>query len=381
LGHPSIPQLYRLIFNVVCLLLIISALRDELVTKITKPRGSRSRTQQTSNTHLPERISVRPRPMSFRPAKKPFQFPTFNAENNTTSASNTSMGNISNTVRSVPQEQPQQPQVVEPQITQSAAHALKAGDFTRRKRMESLIKSGRRPSVTPSASSASLTSTPAPAPAPVQAESSVARASFAAGPYAQVAEALISRLMGLVGQSGDWEMVAQENGGSVQVFRHKANEQSYKLVVEVSNGVKETFDVFSGVKTQTKWDEMAQDIKIVEQVTPSTRIQYLRQKGAFPATGRDLVLVHHMRCLPDGRWVSVAQSVDRDDCGPESGYVRAEANIIGAVVAPIDGDKRAQLTQVWDVDLRGFSPEDIMAFMVKKAAPQSGKNLIQLLSQ
>ncbi|KAJ4459134.1 hypothetical protein PAPYR_4934 [Paratrimastix pyriformis] len=101
-------------------------------------------------------------------------------------------------------------------------------------------------------------------------------------------------------------------------------------------------------------------------------------KGMGPASKRDFVLRRLVRTLEDGSFLSVTESVERPDCPPRPGYVRAVVHISVALFRPLPESTpehpHTEVTLAVWMDLKGSIP----FFLVNLGRGQHGKTIIKI---
>ncbi|KAJ1980177.1 hypothetical protein H4R33_005543 [Dimargaris cristalligena] len=201
--------------------------------------------------------------------------------------------------------------------------------------------------------------------------------------------------------SDEWkEVYNQTSPTPLQVYQKKGADFCFKMVAVINNTAETAFDLLADATRRPEWDDMCQQVKVVENLDnptnptgesagappPTTKIQYVRTKPIWPTAARDVCLLSHNCRLPGHRYMSVTQSVLHPEC-PEytaEGIVRMTAGIAGQIVYPLstgaDGTQPScRVVQIADGNPGGWLPQSVVRFVATKAMPQSFKKVAQII--
>jgi hypothetical protein len=108
------------------------------------------------------------------------------------------------------------------------------------------------------------------------------------------------------------------------------------------------------------WDEMFLGARYHLEVTPNIRVTYYAFKAPWPVTSRDFVVLAGEELTEDGLFVSVVNSIEREDVPEQDGFVRAILKSTGFVVKPLENDEngkpRCQVTYIVQLNPMGWIP-------------------------
>ncbi|KAJ6989385.1 hypothetical protein NC653_022081 [Populus alba x Populus x berolinensis] len=145
--------------------------------------------------------------------------------------------------------------------------------------------------------------------------------------------------------------------------------QAMKAVGIVKATCEEIFElVMSMDATRFEWDSTFQHGSLVEEVDGHTAILYHRlQLDWFPkfVWPRDLCYIRYWRRNDDGSYVVLFRSREHENCGPQSGYVRAHVESGGFNISPLkprNGRPRTQVQHLMQIDLKGWGVGYIPSF-------------------
>lgn len=139
------------------------------------------------------------------------------------------------------------------------------------------------------------------------------------------------------------------------------------------------FALFAAVSQRAKWDAMCHSIHVLKTIDPLTFIYHLKLKATWPTTPRDSLMVAAFRKLSDGRYISVAWSIEDDSLCPDdpsNSYIRMHTRISANLFTPITSNS-FKLTQLIDADPKGSIP----SFVIKKVSAKSFPATIESIKQ
>jgi hypothetical protein len=133
------------------------------------------------------------------------------------------------------------------------------------------------------------------------------------------------------------------------------------------------FALFANVQDRPEWDDICQDVTLLRSIDPLTVIYHLKLKAQWPTTARDSLLLAAFRKLEDGRYITLAWSIQDDQlCPPDQNFVRMETRISANLFTPLSQNS-FKLTQLIDGNPKGSIP----AYLIKKVSAKSFPITIQ----
>ena len=140
----------------------------------------------------------------------------------------------------------------------------------------------------------------------------------------------------------------------------------------------DAFALFVDVGNRGQWDAMCHSIRILKAIDPLTFIYHLQLKATWPTAPRDSLALVAFRKLADGRFVSVAWSIQDDSlCPPDptGKYIRMQTRISANLFTPTPSGFR--LNQLIDGDPKGNIP----SYIIKKVSAKSFPDTIEAISR
>ncbi|KAI8924381.1 hypothetical protein BC831DRAFT_436543 [Entophlyctis helioformis] len=213
-----------------------------------------------------------------------------------------------------------------------------------------------------------------------------------ADPYAADLAALEQRFVSLCDMDAEpagpsascpWQAVLEKTSGDffISVQQRKGNDFFFRVVIDLQGTPEDAFDVLADIEGRPAWDDMCESAGVIAEVSPVTKIQYMRTKGVWPTAPRDALVVAFVKRLSDGRYLNVTKSVDsHPDYEPESGDVRMLAKIAGVLVGP--HPTKPNLTrcyQLVDGDLGGWLPKSVVSVITTQAFPVAMRKVNNML--
>lgn len=130
--------------------------------------------------------------------------------------------------------------------------------------------------------------------------------------------------------------------------------------------------------TRKEWDDMVDDIRILEIIDRMTRVEYVRAKPVFPTAARDVVLLSHLAAYPkewngDGEpasFMHVTKSVPHHAAPNPRGVVRMSTSVAGRIFTRLPNGGTRSL-QIADLNPGGSVPNWVINFVASKAVPKS----------
>ncbi|KAJ1652357.1 hypothetical protein IWQ61_007292 [Dispira simplex] len=225
--------------------------------------------------------------------------------------------------------------------------------------------------------------------------------------YAAECEIMIQELLQVIEPTKEtpnlWTLVFnQSEPFPLQVYQKQGDGFCFKISAILETSAETAFDLLADATRRLEWDDMCQEVRIVEVLDPPdqqdqrvvrnpalavSKIQYVRTKPIWPTSARDVCLLSYNRRLGSGRYISATKSTTHPDC-PEytsEGVVRMTAGIAGQLVTalptpPGDTKDHCRVVQIADGSPGGWLPQSVVRFVATKAMPQSFKKAARLLS-
>ncbi|KAF9977717.1 START domain-containing protein 10 [Actinomortierella ambigua] len=199
-------------------------------------------------------------------------------------------------------------------------------------------------------------------------------------PYAKEIEAMEKKFMDYVDNNNIWEKVFEESSPTpITVYQYKERPMCYKVVAILDNKPSVAFDLLSEIERRPEWDPLCVEAKTLVDISPGTKIQYLRTKGLWPTASRDTVVLATVKEIGDnGTYCNITTSIEHPSM-PErtkEKIVRMETTIAGQIIGPIqDQPTKCRLIQVLDADLKGSIPQRLIQLVSTKAVPEGIRNV------
>ena len=146
-----------------------------------------------------------------------------------------------------------------------------------------------------------------------------------------------------------------------------------------ANSAPAAFALFAAIPLRSKWDAMCQSIQILKTIDPLTFIYHLKLKATWPTTPRDSLMIAAFRKLKDGRFISVAWSIEDDSlcpADPTGAYIRMHTRISANLFTPTSPTSFL-LSQLIDADPKGSIP----SYVIKKVSAKSFPATIESIKQ
>ncbi|KAI9175852.1 hypothetical protein H9P43_006216 [Blastocladiella emersonii ATCC 22665] len=200
---------------------------------------------------------------------------------------------------------------------------------------------------------------------------------------------LIDKLMRMVAVMNDaqadaeaWELVV-DRGDAVKVWRSRTNEHQYRLLGIFDAPLYTTFDFLNDIEARPGWDEMTDSTRILEHLSPTTRVQQIKIKAIWPTSARDLCVLSHWRRSSPTQLVACTTSVDHPDAPELPGVVRMWADCAGQICdrVVVNGIEKTRVLQIADGDPKGWVPKSVLTMVATKAMPNSFLKVNELVSK
>ncbi|KAJ3175197.1 hypothetical protein HDU87_006432 [Geranomyces variabilis] len=171
-----------------------------------------------------------------------------------------------------------------------------------------------------------------------------------------------------------WHTVLKQSWGAFSIEIHKRADSDFffRYVMQLEATPEEAFDLLADIKERSAWDELCEDVEVIERVSDRTTIQSFRTKGIWPTKSRAALVVSFTKRLAPSRYLNVTKSIDSHPAFiPHEGDVRMIANIAGQIVEadPEGRPRMCRVVQVVDGDLGGWLPKSIVAMVTTSAIP------------
>jgi hypothetical protein len=137
-------------------------------------------------------------------------------------------------------------------------------------------------------------------------------------------------------------------------------------------------DISADSLSRKSWDDMVDDIRILETIARNTRVEYVRAKPVFPTAARDVVLLSHLDSYPAGfegegepeQFMHVTKSVNHASAPNPKGVVRMSTSVAGRIFTRLPNGSTRSL-QIADLNPGGSVPNWVVNFVASKAVPKS----------
>ncbi|KAJ3152942.1 hypothetical protein HDU86_005397 [Geranomyces michiganensis] len=171
-----------------------------------------------------------------------------------------------------------------------------------------------------------------------------------------------------------WHTVLNQSWGAFSIEIHKRADSDFffRYVMELEATPEQAFDLLADIKERSAWDELCEDVEVVEKVSDRTTIQSFRTKGIWPTKSRAALVVSFTKRLGPSRYLNVTKSIDSHPAFvPHESDVRMVARIAGQLVEADPGGRArmCRVVQVVDGDLGGWLPKGIVAMVTTSAIP------------
>ncbi|KNE63063.1 hypothetical protein AMAG_08229 [Allomyces macrogynus ATCC 38327] len=207
-------------------------------------------------------------------------------------------------------------------------------------------------------------------------------------PLLKLCDPLVAKLLAMTAMgdaaadANDWDLVV-DRGDAVKIWRSKHNEHRYRLLGIFDAPLYTTFDFLNDIEKRPEWDDMTEGASIVEQLSPTTRVQHIKIKAIWPTSARDLLLLSHWRRLSPSTMLACTTSVDHTSVPEAPGVVRMWAECAGQLCerVVVNGIEKTRVLQIADGDPKGWVPKSILTMVATKALPDSFIKVNRLVSQ
>ncbi|KAJ3371855.1 hypothetical protein GGF31_002514 [Allomyces arbusculus] len=207
-------------------------------------------------------------------------------------------------------------------------------------------------------------------------------------PLLKLCDPLVAKLLAMTAMgdaaadANDWDLVV-DRGDAVKIWRSKHNEHRYRLLGIFDAPLYTTFDFLNDIEKRPEWDEMTEAASIVEQLSPTTRVQHIKIKAIWPTSARDLLLLSHWRRLSPSTLLACTTSVDHANVPEAPGVVRMWAECAGQLCerVVVNGVEKTRVLQIADGDPKGWVPKSILTMVATKALPDSFIKVNRLVAQ
>jgi hypothetical protein len=150
----------------------------------------------------------------------------------------------------------------------------------------------------------------------------------------------------------------------------------FRVEARLRGDAEAAFALLHNLQQRAEWDDMCDELEVIEQLDPFTFIYRIRLKARWPTSARDSCSLVGFRKLRDGRFLSVAQSIEdeRSPVDPSGRVVRMQTRLAGNLLTPLS-DGLFHLTQVLDADPKGLIPSALVKSVSSKSIPLSMKRI------
>ncbi|KAJ3364944.1 hypothetical protein GGF32_000601 [Allomyces javanicus] len=207
-------------------------------------------------------------------------------------------------------------------------------------------------------------------------------------PLLNLCDPLVAKLLAMTAMgdaaadANDWDLVV-DRGDAVKIWRSKHNEHRYRLLGIFDAPLYTTFDFLNDIEKRPEWDDMTEGASIIEQLSPTTRVQHIKIKAIWPTSARDLLLLSHWRRLSPSTLLACTTSVDHANVPEAPGVVRMWAECAGQLCerVVVNGVEKTRVLQIADGDPKGWVPKSILTMVATKALPDSFIKVNRLVAQ
>ncbi|KAG0250866.1 hypothetical protein DFQ27_009172 [Actinomortierella ambigua] len=200
-------------------------------------------------------------------------------------------------------------------------------------------------------------------------------------PYAKEIEAMEKKFMDYIDNNNIWEKVFEESSPTpITVYQYKERPMCYKVVAILDNKPAVAFDLLCEIERRPKWDPLCVEARTLVDISPGTKVQYLRTRGMWPTASRDTVVLATVKEIGDNNstYCNITTSIEHPSM-PErtkDKIVRMETAIAGQIIGPIqDQPTKCRLIQIIDADLKGSIPQRLIQLVSTKAVPEGIRNI------
>ncbi len=146
----------------------------------------------------------------------------------------------------------------------------------------------------------------------------------------------------------------------------------FRVEAQLNGDAEAAFALMHNLTERAAWDDMCDEIEVIEQLDPFTFIYRIRLKARWPTSARDSCSLVGFRKLKDGRFLSIAQSIEDERCpaDPTGRVVRMNTRFSGNLFTPLR-DGHFHLTQLLDADPKGLIPSALVKSVSSKSIPIS----------
>jgi hypothetical protein len=204
---------------------------------------------------------------------------------------------------------------------------------------------------------------------------------FPPGEYEEITKKLLQDFQELL-KASDWKSKYQSP--TVNIDSSPRSDNLFRFDFTLDNTPLTCFDFLSSASKRKEWDDIVDEITVVEQIDSSTSLIYVRSKPMFPTSPRDSVVISFKTVLADGRLLEITKSVDHPKYPPDpkGKIVRASTGVSGIIVSPVNGQiKKAHVIEISDLDPGGWIPASVRNSILTVMIPNNIKSLNEKLKK
>ena len=191
--------------------------------------------------------------------------------------------------------------------------------------------------------------------------------------YKQQTEIMIHKFEEMLNDTSiQWNSVVSSD---VNVYQKSSSDYCFKVETELPSTSATCFELFHNIEKRKDWDEMVDEIRLVTQIDPQTRILYLRMKPVWPTSARDVVLLAYSG-KHNGNYVNITQSISYPECPEYKGIIRMDA-FAGQIC--YDEGEKCSIIQIADGNPKGWIPASVIKVLATKTIPKSFGNIREIL--
>ncbi len=181
----------------------------------------------------------------------------------------------------------------------------------------------------------------------------------------------------------DWVEVA--HSPEITVYRKEIPGDplfAYRGDATISAPMDKVVSVVTDSNRRAEWAERVKEARILKQISPTERIEYLVTRVPWPLKDRDFVL--HTRLIPDRTAKTLrilVESTDFSEMPENPKYVRGFVKQADFVLSSINGGKSTRVLSESHVDPKGSIPAWVINMIQKSFPRKSVANLTRQVSR
>ena len=197
--------------------------------------------------------------------------------------------------------------------------------------------------------------------------------------YAQEVNLKVTQFVAEISGNSGFQTLLNLPSVQVETSTNPATPFCFRTCAEFQgHSAQDAFAFFVDLASRGAWDAMCHSVTVLKQLDALTFIYHLQLKATWPTTARDSLNLVAFRKLSDGRYVSVAWSIEDDRlCPPDPSakFIRMQTRISANLFTPTPSGFR--LNQLIDGDPKGNIP----SFVIKKVSAKSFPDTIEAIKR